>query len=116
MGKVTIADNSIWLKHIEQDKPLRDKLKALQPGEAIDLEVAGVVGRWARVKDGKDGRPTEAIQPIESMKQVWTQMQKDRGRVVEVREVLSADSFLAALRPLLSEWDSPEDEEAYRDL
>lgn len=116
MGKVKIADNSIWLKHIEQDAPLLDRLKALKAGEAIDLEVGGVVGRWERMQDGKDGRPTEGIKPIDSMKQVWTQMQRERGRVVEVRPVLSADSYLAALTPLLSEWDSPEDEEAFRDL
>jgi hypothetical protein len=116
MGKVVIADNSIWLKHIEQDKPLRDRLKALKAGETIDLEVAGIVGRWERMQDGKDGRPTEGLKPIESMKQVWTQMQRERGRVVEVRPVLSADSYLAALSDTLDEWNSPEDEEAFRDL
>lgn len=116
MGKVKIADNSIWLKHIEQDVSLRERLSALKPGELVDLEVAGVVGRWEKMKTGKDGRPTEAIKPIESMKDVWTRMQRERGRVVEVRQVLSADSYLAALGATLDEWNSLEDEEAFRDL
>lgn len=68
------------------------------------------------MKDGKDGRPTEGIRPIDRMKDVWTKMQRDRGRVVEIRQVLSADSYLAALSDTLDEWNSPEDEEAFRDL
>lgn len=116
MGKVKIADNSIWLRHIEQDVPLRERLSALKPGEFIDLEVAGIVGRWERMKDGKDGRPTDGIKPIESMKDVWIKMQRERGRTVEVRQVVTADSYLAALSDTLDEWNSPEDEEAFRDL
>jgi hypothetical protein len=116
MGKVRISDNSIWLKHIEDDRPLRERLARLKPGQIVDLEVAGVAGRWERMKDGADGRPTEGIKPIDKMKRVWTAMQRERGRVVEVRQVVPVDSYLAALVPTLSEWDSPEDEAAFRDL
>jgi hypothetical protein len=35
---------------------------------------------------------------------------------VPVREVVAADSYLASLAPTLSEWDTAEDDEAYRDL
>lgn len=116
MAKVKIRDNSIWLKHIEGDQSLRDRIEALKAGQVIDLEVAGIVGRWERMKDGQDGRPTEGIKPIEAMRDVWKQMQKERGRLVEVREVQTADGYLAAASALMSEWDSPEDEAAYRDL
>jgi hypothetical protein len=50
------------------------------------------------------------------MRDKWKAMQARRGETVEIREVVQADSYLAALRPLLSEWDSAEDNEAYRDL
>jgi hypothetical protein len=116
MAKITIRDNSIWLSHIEGDAPLRSRLERLKPGQAIDLEVAGVVGRWERMKPGRDGRPTPGIKPIEAMRDVWKKMQARRGQLVELREVQTADSYLAALSRTLSEWDSPEDEEAYRDL
>jgi len=116
MGSVRIADNSIWLKHIERDDALRERLSKLRPGQVVDLEVAGVVGRWARMNDGRDGRPTEGIRPIDSMKSVWTKMQRERGKVVEVRQVTSADSYLSSLGDTLNEWNSPEDEEAFRDL
>ena len=116
MATVEIRDNSIWLKHIEGDRNLRDRIDRLAAGEVIDLEVDGIVGKWQRMKVGNDGRPTPGIKPIAAMREIWKSMQNKRGRTVEVREVAVTDSYLAALRPLLSEWDSPEDEEAYRDL
>lgn len=116
MATVTITDNSIWLKHIEGDPKLTKRLRELAEEEVIDLEVGGVVGRWQRMRTGKDGRPTPGIKPIEGMQQVWARMLADRGRVVKIREVKTADSYLAALTPLMSEWDTQEDEEAYRDL
>jgi hypothetical protein len=50
------------------------------------------------------------------MKLVWKQFQARRKEVVEIREVKTADSYLAALSDTLSEWNSPADEEAFRDL
>jgi hypothetical protein len=116
VAKLKIADDAIWAKHIEGDQALQMRLSSLKPGEIVDLEIDGVFGRWQRMKDGRDGRPTLGIRPIEAMRDVWSSWQKRRGRVVDIREVRSADSYLAALTPLLSEWDSPEDEAAYRDL
>jgi hypothetical protein len=116
MGKVAIRDNSIWLKHVEGDAALKKRLSDLAPGETIDLEVDGIVGRWERMKVGKDGRTTDGIKPIAEMREVWARLQRNRGRIVDIREVTTADSYLSALTPLLSEWDSPEDEAAYRDL
>jgi hypothetical protein len=49
------------------------------------------------------------------MKKVWKKFQSRRGEVVEVGEVRTADAYLAALSNTLSEWNSPEDEEAFRD-
>lgn len=116
MGKVVIKDDSIWLKHIEGDLRLVTRLQRLHEHEVVELEVNGVVGRWQRMKAGKDGRPTQGIKPIDAMRKVWTQMQEERGKIVDIREVRTADSYLMALTPLMSEWDSPEDEEAFHDL
>lgn len=116
MGKTTIKDDSIWIKHIEGDDELRQRISQLDAGDVVDLEVDGIVGRWERMRDGRDGRPTLGIKPIESMRQVWARLRKDSGRVVNIREVKTADAYLASLTPLMSEWDSPEDERAYHDL
>jgi hypothetical protein len=50
------------------------------------------------------------------MREVWARFRREPERIVDVREVRTADSYLAMLDMTLSEWDSPEDEAAYRDL
>jgi hypothetical protein len=50
------------------------------------------------------------------MKKIWKQFQARRKEVVEIRAVQTADSYLAALSDTWSEWDSPADNEAFRDL
>jgi hypothetical protein len=117
MAKVKIRDDAIWVKHIEGDPQLGERIRALQAGDILDLEVAGIIGRWQRMRDGKDGRPTYGVRPIEKMREVWARLRKETtGQIVDIREVTSADTYLAALTPILSEWDSPEDELAYSDL
>ena len=116
MASAKINDDTLWAKHIEGDKALKARIHALAPGEVIDLEVDGIIGRWEKMRSQKNGRSTPGIKPIGPMKEVWKTFQSRRGRFVEVREVKTADAFLAALSDTLSEWNSPEDEEAFRDL
>lgn len=117
MGQIKIRDSNIWAKHIEDDPQLKNKLLKLAPGQTIDLEVGGVAGRWARANNGKDGRVTEAIKPVGTMKEVWKRFYSTRKDMfVTIRETQLADSYLAAVGDLMTEWNSPEDEEAFRDL
>jgi hypothetical protein len=116
MSYVTITDDTIWAKQIEGGKALKDRILSLSPGEIIELEVDGIVGRWEKMRNGGDGRPTKGIKPVGPMKEIWKRFQSRRGEVVEVREVRTADAYLSALSETLSEWNSPEDEEAFRDL
>jgi hypothetical protein len=117
MPNIEIRDNNLWAKHIQGGAALRDRILSLKPGEVIELEVAGVVGAWEKTRVGKDGRTQEAVKPIGNMKKIWDRFQSRRGEVVEIREVRTADSYLAAVSDLLAdEWNSPEDEEAFRDL
>jgi hypothetical protein len=69
------------------------------------------------MKTGKDGRPTEGIRPDGNMKRVWSDWYKNRrGELISIREVQLADDYLIKVSKLFVEWDSPEDEEAFRDL
>jgi hypothetical protein len=113
---VAIEDVAIWLKHVREPK-LHDRLAKLGEDEAIYLEADGVVGRWKRMRQGKNPKPTDAIKPDGSMKEIWNKWFKTRkGERIEVREVTLADDFLASGSTLFSEWNSPEDEAAFRDL
>jgi len=116
MAHLRIRDDAIWAKHIEGDDRLRSAILAMGEGRTIDLEVDGIGGSWVKMRDGKDGRPTDGLRPVGPMRDVWKRMQARRGEVVEVNQLQRPRSYLASLRPLLSEWDSPEDEEAFRDL
>jgi hypothetical protein len=116
MATTKINDDAIWVKNIDGDSHLRERLIGLRPGQVIDLEVDGVVGKWERMRTGKDGRPTLGIKPIAEMRSVWARLRRQGQKTVGIREVVAADTYLASLTPLLSEWDSPEDEKAFRDL
>jgi hypothetical protein len=116
MPRVRISDVAIWFKHVESPD-LQKRLHALHAEEDIHLETDGVVGRWVRMKTGKDGRPTEAIRPEGRMKDVWNEwFRTRRGEAIYLREVRTADEYLALSASLFPEWASPEDEEAFRDL
>jgi hypothetical protein len=116
MGYVRIGDDLLWAKHIEGDKVLRDRIVNLPEGASIDLEIDGIVGHWEKAKTGKDGRATAAVKPVGPMREVWKRFQTRRGDIVRISETQTADSYLKALSDTLTEWHSPEDEEAFRDL
>jgi hypothetical protein len=116
MAFVEIRDDTVWAQHIEGGKALKDRILSLAPGEVIELEVDGIIGSWEKTRIGKDGRQQSSIKPIGNMKTIWKRFQSRRGDVVEVREVKTADAYLAALSEAMTEWNSPEDEEAFRDL
>ena len=116
MGYVKITDDTLWTKHIEGDPALCDRIVRLPAGELIDLEVDGIVGQWEKARIGRDGRPTSAIKPVGPMRDIWKRFQARRGEIVVVRETRTADSYLKALTATLSEWNTPEDEEAFRGL
>ena len=116
MATVTINDDAIWIGHVQGDKALQQLRRNLRAGDVLDLEVDGVVGTWERMRDGRDGRPTLGIKPISHMKQVWAEMRRNTGRIVHIREVVTAETYLSAVSRTLDEWNSPEDEAAYADL
>ena len=115
-AEVKITDHVIWFKHLHPSH-LAKRLEALEPGSEVILEVGNIVGQWERMSNGSDGRKTNAIKPVEPMKAIWNQwFSSRRGQKVILREVNPADDYLGAAVPLFSEWNSPEDEEAFCDM
>jgi len=116
MSMIKIVDDAIWISHIEGDPALQARLSALAPGDFVDLEIDGIVGRWQRMKHGRDGRPTLGIKPVAEMREVWARMRKKPRKLVSLREVRTADAYLRSLGGRMEEWESAEDEAAFRDL
>jgi hypothetical protein len=114
---MTIRDNAIWAKHIEGDPAVVDHILALPQNAAVVLLIEGTPVRFAKMRDGADGRPTPGLRPADSeAKRFWDAMQQRRGEQVSVflsDADGSGDGYLASLSALLSEWDSPEDAAAY---
>lgn len=116
MSTLAIQDNVVWAKHVE-DETLRNRILQLRAGERIELLVDGIAGRWEKMKTGRDGKPTTGIKPVGAMAEIWNERFFPRkGDRVPVQEIVTADSYLEGLAAGLSEWDSPQDEQAYRDL
>ncbi len=115
-AQVSIQDHAIWFKHLP-GRDLLDRLGELPPEGEVMVEVDGVAGVWRRMKRGKDGRLPDAIIPVGPMKDIWNKwFRTRRGDVVPLRLLNRADDYLASSSLLFSEWNSPEDEEAFRDL
>lgn len=70
MAHTTVRDVVIWTKHIHGGDTAA-RLAAL-PGEAeLTLIVDGVRGRWCKMRDGKDGRPTSGLRPVGRAQSFW---------------------------------------------
>lgn len=115
--QIEIRDDVIWFKQLRSEPALYNRLSALRDDEQIVLKVDNIEGRWARMRTGRDGRPTHGIKPVGAMATVWTRLQARRGELVRLEMPdLVPDSYLASLDETLNEWLSAEDEEAFGDL
>ena len=113
---VSIQDHAIWFKHLP-GRDITERLRDLPPEAEVTVEVDGITGRWRRMKRGTDGRLPEAIIPVGHMKTVWNDWFRNRrGDTVTLRVLTTVDDWLEGVAPLFSEWNSPEDDEAFRDL
>jgi hypothetical protein len=109
-------DDAIWLNHINADANTIAMLKQIPAGTRLKIEVEGVRGDWERMADGRDGRPTLGLKPVGKTFEFWKTMKPRRGEQLEFKILDPRDGYLEAVQKLLSEWDSEEDEIAFRDL
>lgn len=87
MSMVEVRDHALWIKHIHENEPLKERLHALAGGQLVELEVAGLRGMWKKMDDGKDGRPTPGIKALGKARDRWRELQADRGELVTIREI-----------------------------
>jgi hypothetical protein len=119
MGMMTIRDNALWAKNVEEDPEIVRRILALPENAAITLIIEGEPVVFRKMRDGSDGRPTNGLRPDAAFKPFWDRMQSRRGERVSVRlcdAMPVTDPYLASISGLLSEWSSPEDAEAYDGL
>lgn len=77
MAHTTVRDVVIWTKHVHGGD-VAQRLSAL-PGDAeVALIVDGVRGRWCKMRDGKDGRPTAGLRPVGRAQTFWQSLFESR--------------------------------------
>lgn len=119
MTYVTIRDNALLAKHIEGDPEAVRRILDLPQNAEIVLMIEGTPIRFAKMRDGADGRATPGLRPANpEAKRIWDGLQEQRGTRVSVRliEDLPRESQLASMTSLLAEWNTPEDAAAYDGL
>ncbi len=120
MGSLAIKDHTIWVKHIENDPLIVSKIMSLEQNTLVALIIEDKPVLFRKMRDGKDGRPTDGIRPDEDFKEFWKEMYETRrGEVVSIElnsDFNPQDSYLKALSTILNEWDSAEDNEAFNAL
>lgn len=114
---IEITDDVIWAKHLRCSPALYSAVTKLGDEETINLSVNGIVGKWAKMRTGSDGRPTFGIKPVGAMATVWKRLQEKRGEKVRVTWPDDEEAAWWRLADLtFEEWYSAEDEEAFGDL
>ncbi|HWP96051.1 MAG TPA: hypothetical protein VN426_04305 [Syntrophomonadaceae bacterium] len=77
----------IWARHC--DPSLQAAITDLVPGQRLHILANGSQTVWARMNDGKDGRPTLGIKIIDG-KSAWQMI--SLGETCDIRLVQNADS------------------------
>ena len=114
---VEIRDDVIWAKHLKSNSALYNAVVDLGENEKIRLSVDGIIGSWAKMRTGSDGRPTQGLKPVGAMATVWKRLQARRGQKIVIRWPDEEDDALLRLADAtFEEWYSAEDEEAFGEL
>lgn len=86
MSHVEVRDHALWVKHIDGNEPLKNKILSMLQGELIELIVNDWRGSWVKMDDGKDGRPAPGVKAVGDSRQKWHAMNDQCGTVASIKE------------------------------
>jgi hypothetical protein len=116
MGTLLNNDDAIWLKTVTADQMTVSYLRQLPAGSRIRLAIEGTPGEWEKMADGRDGRPTLGLKPVGRTREYWKGLKHRRGKLLDFKVLDPRDALISDIEASLTEWDSKEDEAAFRDL
>jgi hypothetical protein len=89
MNKVLVADNTIWLSHIQGPSELRDVLASLADGELVVLQIDRVSSVWAKMAQGGNASPTPGLKPACDLTNNWwkEKYRAHKGQLLEISVV-----------------------------
>ncbi len=71
MSTVEIRDECIWLKRIEGEDGLRDRLEALPEGAPVVLKIGRETSARRKMRQGANARPTPGLRPACDASKAW---------------------------------------------
>jgi hypothetical protein len=115
MATMIIREAVLRPQHIEGDPSLSEAIRGLPPGAGLVLRLEGRPVRFRRAGDTE--RTADGLEPEPMDAAFWRSLQTRRGAMITVeREAPAPDPYLLSLTATLTEWNSPEDAEAYDGL
>lgn len=84
-GYIEIREKNFWIKHIYKGESLKNYLLNIKQNTIVNMEIDGFTCKWAKMKDGRDGRKTSGIKPIGKSKEFWVRLQERRGELVAIK-------------------------------
>lgn len=87
MSFVEARNYALWVDHIHGNPALREKIIALEPGQAIELEVEGMRSRWRKiVRPGAEG-PRHGLEASGEAQRHWHTLRNYRhGGIATIRD------------------------------
>ena len=82
MSFVEVTDYALWIEHIHGNQPLQDRIRDMQAGELIELEVAGFRSVWEKLP----GDQRHGIKASGEAHRLWHEMRDERrGGIASIR-------------------------------
>ena len=78
MSFVQVRDHALWVDDIHGDPLLQARIRAMKPGDLIELRVEGVRGTWRRLRDGEGGRGSAGLKATGEAQSRWHALRDQR--------------------------------------
>ncbi|MFQ5636332.1 MAG: hypothetical protein ACE5G3_13510 [Gammaproteobacteria bacterium] len=86
MSFVEARDYALWVDHIHGNRALQDRIRAMEPGELIELEVDGFRGRWEKLPPGGPHAGLQKIKASGEAQRRWHALRDERrGGIASIR-------------------------------
>ena len=86
MSFVEVRDYALWIEHIHGNLALQAKIRDMQPGELIELEVDGFRSMWEKLPGRGPGDQSHGIKASSEAHRLWHALRDERrGGIVSIR-------------------------------
>lgn len=86
MSFVQVRDHALWVADIYGNETLRERIRALEPGATIELEVEGYRSRWEKLPTRPGGADRHGVKASGEARRLWHALRDQRfAGIVSIR-------------------------------